>query len=54
MRIQSELKKDDIRWDYIESQIQKVDAQAIRERKFRVALDCANGAPSLIHSLSFE
>ncbi|HOQ67587.1 MAG TPA: phosphoglucosamine mutase [Candidatus Atribacteria bacterium] len=48
MKIQSETKKRDIRWDYIEAIIQKVDAQAIRERRFRVALDCANGAPSLI------
>ncbi|MDY0134569.1 MAG: phosphoglucosamine mutase, partial [Atribacterota bacterium] len=48
MKIQSETKKRDIRWDYIEAIIQKVDAQAIREKKFRVALDCANGAPSLI------
>ena len=44
MKIQSETKKRDIRWDYIEAIIQKVDAQAIREKKFRVALDL-----SLIH-----
>lgn len=32
MKIQSETKKRDIRWDYIEAIIQKVDAQAIREK----------------------
>lgn len=46
--IPQETVKRDIRWDYIAAIMSRVDVSAIRKRNFRVVLDCANGAPSLI------
>jgi len=46
--IRQETVKRDIRWDYITAIMSRVDVAAIRKRSFRIALDCANGAPSLI------
>ncbi len=40
--------KRDITQDYIKAIIERVNASAIRESRFRVLIDCANGAPSLI------
>lgn len=46
--IPQETTKRDINFDYISAIISRVDAEAIRARSFRVIIDCANGAPSLI------
>ncbi|MCS7241923.1 MAG: phosphoglucosamine mutase [Candidatus Caldatribacterium sp.] len=46
--IPQETRKRDIRFDYIAAIMSRVDVEAIRRRNFRVVLDCANGAPSLI------
>lgn len=46
--IRQETIKRDIRWDYIAAIMSRVDVEAIRRKSFRVVLDCANGAPSLI------
>ncbi len=46
--IPQETEKRDIRFDYIRAIMERVDGRAIREGRFRVVLDCANGAPALI------
>lgn len=46
--IRQETLKRDIRWDYIAAIISRVDSEVIRKKSFRIVLDCANGAPSLI------
>jgi phosphomannomutase/phosphoglucomutase len=47
-RIPQETEKRDIRFAYIEAIMKRVDVKAIRESRFRLVVDCANGAPSLI------
>jgi phosphomannomutase/phosphoglucomutase len=46
--IPQETTKRNINFDYISAIISRVDAEAIRAKSFRVVIDCANGAPSLI------
>ncbi|MCX6088972.1 MAG: phosphoglucosamine mutase, partial [Candidatus Atribacteria bacterium] len=43
--------KRDINTDYIEAILQKVNVPLIQKCRFRVVIDCANGAPSLITPL---
>lgn len=47
-QIPQETEKRDIRFAYIEAIMKKVNVESIRQNRFRVVLDCANGAPSLI------
>lgn len=47
-RIPQCTEKKDIRLAYIDAIIKRVNAEAIRQNRFRVVIDCANGAPSLI------
>ncbi len=47
-QIPQSTEKRDIRFAYIDAIMQRVDVGAIRQNRFRVVIDCANGAPSLI------